>query len=78
MAELREFQKAAVDRIVHMLDSNNSGRYLLADEALRTRVPFGGFPWGRLAYSQPGKAVAFSGGQTVRIRPQPDWTGASP
>ncbi len=32
MAELREFQKAAVDRIVHMLDSNNSGRYLLADE----------------------------------------------
>ena len=31
-----------------------------------------------LAYSQPGKAAAFSGGQTVRIRPQPDWTGASP
>jgi len=32
MAELREFQKAAVDRIVDMLNSNNSGRYLLADE----------------------------------------------
>jgi len=32
MAELREFQKAAVDRIVSMLHSNSSGRYLLADE----------------------------------------------
>ena len=32
MAELREFQKAAVDRIVQMLQSNSSGRYLLADE----------------------------------------------
>ncbi len=25
----------------------------VADEALRSRVPFGGFPWGRLAFSQP-------------------------
>lgn len=32
MAELREFQKAAVERIVHMLQTNSSGRFLLADE----------------------------------------------
>jgi uncharacterized membrane protein YkvA (DUF1232 family) len=32
MTELREFQKAAVERIVDMLNSNSSGRYLLADE----------------------------------------------
>ncbi len=29
----------------------------VAQEALRGRVPFGGFPWGRLAYSQPDSAL---------------------
>lgn len=28
----------------------------VADEALRSRVPFGGFPWGRLAFAQPDGA----------------------
>ncbi|MQA27279.1 MAG: apolipoprotein N-acyltransferase [Micromonosporaceae bacterium] len=29
-----------------------TGVLWLADEALRSRLPFGGFPWGRLAFSQ--------------------------
>ena len=29
-----------------------SGALWVADEALRDRLPFGGFPWGRLAFSQ--------------------------
>ncbi|WP_442510549.1 DEAD/DEAH box helicase family protein [Novipirellula sp. SH528] len=32
MADLKEFQQAAVDRIVRMLHENGSGRFLLADE----------------------------------------------
>ncbi|BCJ75570.1 apolipoprotein N-acyltransferase [Catellatospora sp. IY07-71] len=37
----------------------------VAQEALRDRAPFGGFPWGRLAFSQadaPGLALAALGG----------------
>jgi apolipoprotein N-acyltransferase len=37
----------------------------VADEAARSRVPFGGFPWGRLAFSQAGSplgALAAYGG----------------
>jgi len=30
----------------------------VAEEALRDRMPFGGFPWGRLAFSQPGTPYA--------------------
>jgi len=30
----------------------------VADEALRSRVPFGGFPWGRLAFSQADSPLA--------------------
>ena len=32
MAGLKDFQHAAVDRIVEMLDTNGSRRFLLADE----------------------------------------------
>jgi apolipoprotein N-acyltransferase len=30
----------------------------VAQEALRDRIPFGGFPWGRLAFSQAGSPLA--------------------
>ena len=32
MSNLKDFQTAAVDRILKMLQSNSSGRFLLADE----------------------------------------------
>ncbi|HEX6077766.1 MAG TPA: apolipoprotein N-acyltransferase, partial [Micromonosporaceae bacterium] len=31
----------------------------VADEALRSRLPFGGFPWGRLAFSQADSPLAW-------------------
>jgi apolipoprotein N-acyltransferase len=34
------------------------GVFWVADEALRSRVPFGGFPWGRLAFSQADSPLA--------------------
>src|SRR5699024_6772507 len=40
----------------------------VAEEALRSRQPFGGFPWGRLAFSQaesPTAAAAWLGGAPV-------------
>lgn len=34
-----------------------TGAFWVAQEALRDRAPFGGFPWGRLAFSQAGSPL---------------------
>jgi apolipoprotein N-acyltransferase len=34
-----------------------TGAFWVAQEGLRDRVPFGGFPWGRLAFSQAGSPL---------------------